>query len=123
MLVACSLLYTLLDVRLVDEGEQSAVEEDAPKSHTVVVWANDGSQAAYTVRIGNALHDVEMQFPFIVRGEFLAVAGFDKVHNNIVVFEGLGEAKGCLFVLALVEDADLVVDCRIGSCTVRAGGL
>lgn len=84
---------------------------DVPESHTVVVWANDGSQAAYTVRVGDAFHDVEMQFPFIVGGEFLAVAGFDKVHDHIVVFESFREAKGRLFVLALVEDTDLVVGC------------
>lgn len=61
------------------------------------------------MRIGNAFHDVEMQFPLIGRGEFLAVAGFDKVHDDVVVFEGFGEAKGGLLVLAFVEDADLVV--------------
>lgn len=75
------------------------------------------------MRIGDAFHDVEMQFPFIVRGEFLAVAGFDKVHDYIIVFEGFGEAKGGLLVLVFVEDADLVVVCGVGSCTVGAGGV
>lgn len=75
------------------------------------------------MRIGNAFHDVEMQFPFIVRGKFLAVAGFDWVHDHVVVFEGFGEAECGLLVLAFVEDADLVVVCRIGCGTVGAGGL
>lgn len=52
---------------------------------------------------------MEMQFPLIVRGAVLAVAGFDQVHDYIVVFEGLGEAEGGLLVLAFVEDADLVL--------------
>ncbi len=71
------------------------------------------------MRIGDAFHDVEVQLPFIVRGEFLAVAGFDEVHDYVVIFEGFGEAKGGLLVLALVEDADLM----IGGGTVGAGGL
>lgn len=75
------------------------------------------------MRIGDAFHDVEMQFPFVVRSEFLAVAGFDKVHDHIVILEGFGEAKGCLLVLAFVEDADLMIGCGVGSCTVGAGGL
>ena len=59
--------------------------------------------------IGDAFHDVEMQFPFVVRGEFLAVARFNKVHDHVVVLEGFGEAEGGLLVLAFVEDADSVV--------------
>ena len=75
------------------------------------------------MRIGDAFHNVEMQFPFVVRGEFLAVAGFDKVHHYVVVFEGFGEAEGGLLVFASVKDADLVVDCGVGRCTVGARGL
>ena len=75
------------------------------------------------MRIGNAFHNVEMQFPFIVRGEFLAVAGFDKVHDYIVVFEGFGETKGRLLVFTFVEYADLMVGSGVGSCTVGARGL
>ena len=95
----------------------------APESYTVVIGANDGCQAADAVRVGDAFHDVEMQFPFVVRGEFLAVAGFDKVHDYVVILEGFGEAKGGLLVLAFVEDADLMVGCGVGGCTVGAGGL
>lgn len=75
------------------------------------------------MRIGDAFHDVEMQFPFIVRGKFLAVAGFDRVHDYVIVFEGFGEAECGLLILAFVEDADLVVVCRTGRSTIGAGGL
>ena len=75
------------------------------------------------MRIDEAFHDVEMQFPFIVRGESLAVAGFDKVHDHVVIFKGFGEREGGLLVFALVKDADLVIACGIGRCTVGAGGL
>lgn len=76
------------------------------------------------MRVGDAFHNVEMQFPFIVRGEFLAVAGFDKVHDHVVVLEGFGEAKGGLLVFAFVEDADLMVGgVGVGGCAVGAGGL
>ena len=81
---------------------------NAPESHAVVVWTDDGGQATDNVRISNAFHDMEMQFPLVVGGEFLAVARFDKVHDHIVVFEGFGEAEGGLLVLAFVEDADSV---------------
>ena len=96
---------------------------DAPESHTVVVRANYGSQTAHTVRIDHAFHNVEMQFPFIVRGEFLAVAGFDKVHGYVVVFEGFSESESGLLVLAFVQDADWVDGCGIGRSTGGAGGL
>ena len=59
---------------------------NVPKSYAVVVRANDSGQPAYAVRIGDALHDVEVQFPFIIRGELLAVARFDKVHDYIVMW-------------------------------------
>ena len=75
------------------------------------------------MRIDDAFHDVEMQFPFVVRGEFLAVTGFDKVHDYVVVFEGFGEREGGLLVLVLMEDADWVVVCGIGRSTCGAGGL
>lgn len=61
------------------------------------------------MRVGNAFHDVEVQFPFVVRGEVLAVARFDKVHDDVVVLEGFGEAEGGLLVLASVQDTDLVI--------------
>ena len=82
---------------------------NAPESHAVVIWTDDGGQATDDVRISNALHDVEMQFPLVVRGEFLAVARFDKVHDHVIIFEGFGEAEGGLLVLAFEEDADSVV--------------
>lgn len=75
------------------------------------------------MRIGDAFHDVEMQFPFVMGGKLLAIAGSDKVHDYVVIFEGFGEAKGGLLVLAFVEDTDLMVGCRVGGCTVGAGGL
>ena len=75
------------------------------------------------MRVGDAFHDVEVQFPFVVRGEFLAVTGLDKVHDYVVVFEGLGEAQRRLLVLALVEDADRMAGCGVGSCAAGAGGL
>ncbi len=75
------------------------------------------------MRIGEAFHDVEMQFPLIVRGEFLAVASLDEIHDHVVVFEGFGEAEGGLLVLAFVEDADLMGCCGVGRCAVGAGGL
>ena len=96
---------------------------DAPESHAVVVWTDYGSQSAYAVSIGDAFHDVEMQFPFVVRGELLAVAGFDKVHDYVVIFEGFGEGEGGLLILAFVQDADLVGGCGIGRGAVGAGGL
>lgn len=74
------------------------------------------------MRIGDAFHDVEMQFPLIVRGESLAVAGFDKVHDYIVVLEGFGEAEGGLLVLAFVENADLMVGGRSGGCAGAGAG-
>lgn len=73
--------------------------------------------------VGDAFHDVEMQFPFVVRGELLAVTGLDKVHDYVVIFEGFGEAEGGLLVLAFLEDADLVGGCGIGRGAVGAGGL
>ena len=82
---------------------------NAPESHAVIIWTDDGSQATDNVRISNAFHDMEMQFPLVFGGEFLAVARFDKIHDHIVVFEGFGEAEGGLLVLAFVEDADSVV--------------
>ena len=82
---------------------------NAPESHAIVIWTDDGSQATDNVRVSNAFHDVEMQFPLVVGGEFLAVARFDKIHDHVVVLEGLGEAEGGLLVLAFVEDADSVV--------------
>ena len=82
---------------------------NAPESHAVVIWTDDGGQTTDNVRISNAFHDVEMQFPLVVGGELLAVARFDKVHNHVVVFEGFGEAEGGLLVLAFVEDADSVI--------------
>ena len=82
---------------------------NAPESHAVVIWTDDGGQATDDVRISNAFHDVEMQFPLVVRGEFLAVTRFDKVHDHVVIFEGFGEAEGSLLVLAFEEDSDFVV--------------
>ena len=73
--------------------------------------------------VGDAFHDVEMQFPFVVRGELLAVTGLDKVHDYVVIFEGFSQAEGGLLVLASVEDADLVGGCGIGRGAVGAGGL
>ena len=96
---------------------------DAPESHAVVVRANYGSQTTHTVRIDDAFHNVKMQFPFIVRGEFLAVAGFDKVHDYVVVFEGFSEGECGLLVLAFVKDADWMVGCGIGRSTGGAGCL
>lgn len=78
------------------------------------------------MRIGDAFHNVEMQFPFIVRGELLAIAGFDKVHDHVVILEGFREAKGGLLVFAFVKDADLMVGgggVSVGGCAVGAGGL
>ena len=78
------------------------------------------------MRIGDAFHNVEMQFPLIVRGEFLAVAGFDKIHDDVVVLEGFREAEGGLLVFAFVQDADLMVGgggVGVGGCAVGAGGL
>ena len=105
------------------EGEIGRGERNVPESYTVVIWAYGGCQATDTMRVGNAFHDVEMQFPFIVRGEFLAVAGFDEVHDYVVILEGFGEAKGGLLVFAFVENADLMVGCGVGGCTAGAGGL
>ena len=82
---------------------------NAPESHAIVVWTDDCGQATDNVRISNAFHDMEMQFPLVVGGEFLAVARFDKVHDHVVAFEGFREAEGGLLVLAFVEDADSVV--------------
>lgn len=120
----CSLTCLLSDVCLVEGIEQKLARSmNVPKSYTVVIRAYDGCQATDAMRIGNAFHNVEMQFPFIVRREFLAVAGFDKVHDYIVILEGFGEAKGGLPVLAFVENADGMVGCGVSSCTAGAGGL
>ena len=123
MLVALLLVHLDLEVWPILGDSVEVGRSDAPESHAVVVRANYGSQTTHAVRIGHAFHDVEMQFPFIVRGKFLAVAGFDKVHDYVVVFEGFGECEGGLLVLAFVEDADWVVGCGIGRSTGGAGGL
>ena len=123
MLVALLLIHLALEVCLVVGDSIMVGRSDAPESHAVVVRANYGSQTTHAMRIDDAFHDVEMQFPFIVRGKFLAVAGFDKVHDHIVVLEGFGEREGGLLVLAFVEDADWVVGCGIGRSAGGAGGL
>ena len=75
------------------------------------------------MRVDQAFHDVEVQFPFVVCSVFLPVAGSDKVHDHVVVFESFGEAEGGLLVLVFVEHADLMVGCGIGTGAVGAGCL
>ena len=60
------------------------------------------------MRIYDALHDVNVQFPLVFRSPLGAIARFDKVHHNVVMFERFSEAQGSLLILGLIQFPNLI---------------
>jgi len=70
-----------------------------PERDSAIGGADGGDEAVEEVRVHDALHDAEVQRPFLGGSPVRGVSGVEEVARDGVVEEGMREAEGNGFVL------------------------